>query len=76
MLLCDKSPGETEYTREIPECNISNLQQAHRKHQQKCREIKAFLLKSETRYYCLLSPYISNIILDVLATVLMQLKIN
>lgn len=56
MLLHDKSPGETKYTREIPECNIRNLQQAHRKHQQKCREIKAFLLKSETSYYCLLSP--------------------
>ena len=76
MLLHDKSPGENEYTKDIPERNIGNLEQAHRKYQPKCRELKVFLLKSETRQHCLLSPYLFNIIIGVLATALMQLKKN
>jgi hypothetical protein len=71
--LPDKSLGEISDTRDILQHNKSNFQQTYSQNQLKWREIKAIELRSETKHY-LLFPYLFNIVLEVLATAIRQLR--
>ena len=62
-------------TRDIPKHNQVSLQQIYSQHQIECRvNPKAFQLKLEMRQACLLSPYLLNIVFEVLAKAIRQLK--
>jgi hypothetical protein len=59
-------------TRSIPKHNKGNIQQANIK--LNGEKLKVIPLKSETRQSCLLFPYLFNIVPEVLARKIRQLK--
>jgi hypothetical protein len=61
-------------SRPIPKHIKSNIHQTSSQHQTKCREPRRIPLKSGTRQHCSLSPYLFNIVLEVLARACRQQK--
>ena len=61
-----------EMPRIYKEHNKDNLQQAHRQHQSKQRETQNISTKSRNKTRCSLSPYLCNIVTEVLARAIRQ----
>ena len=72
--LHDKNPGELRDTIDIPKYNKGSLQQCHSQHQNNGEKFRKSSLKSGARHGCLLPPCLLNIILEVLARAVRQLK--
>ena len=71
-----KSLREIRDKRDVPKHNKSTLQQAYSQHQIKWSESQKIPLKSGTRQDCPLSPNLFNIVLELLARAIRQLKIK
>jgi hypothetical protein len=70
----DKSPEEPRNTRNIPQNNKSNYCNTTANINLNENKFKAFPLKSRTRQVSKLSPYLSNIVAEILARTIKQLK--
>jgi hypothetical protein len=70
----DKSLGKIRNSRPIPNHDESNLQQTVANINVNGEKLEAISLKSGTRQGCLLSTYLFNIVLEVLARAIRQQK--
>ena len=72
-LIHNKSPGTIRDTRDMPQHNKSNIQQAYSQHQIR-KKLKAILLKSGTKQSWLFSKYLFNTVLEVIDRATRQLE--
>ena len=70
----NKDLEEIRDIRNISKHNKNNIQQTNSQHQKNGENLKVILLKSETRQCCPLSPYLFNIVLEVLVRAIRQQK--
>ena len=70
----DKSLGKIRNSRPIPKHNKSKIQQTSSQHQTNGEKLEAIPLKSGNRQCWPLSPYLFNIVVEVLARAIPQQK--